>query len=284
MLERRYKQEKELLYSLQKDVLSRVDRYQPKSDTEIQKEFNDAKLAVLGFSKSLGSDAVPEALQQYLSGLALSEDMNDKVWGLNKRWNAKLLVESVIWKTLYRGFLKDPFRIYGPSDDYMVTWRELFEEGQDKDFYPTPSELSEQWRIITAKSLDALCHRDSKLSNDVAIGMKRFLEQSLGPIGYQPEQHKDELNHIITSARKLAKTLSTQKARLRLFLPAIGEHYSTKKVYDHKLEPANKYGDELERGEVLFVVAPGLRKWGDGNGCSLGTVKDVIAAKVLISE
>jgi hypothetical protein len=144
--------------------------------------------------------------------------------------------------------------------------------------------MSEQWRVITAKSLDALCHKNPNLSNDAAIWAESYLEELLGPIGYQPEQHKDELNYIITSAQKLAKTLSTQKARLRVFLPEIGMRYSTKEVYDYKLEPANRHGDELESGDVLFVVVPGLRKWGDGNGRSLDTVEDGIAAKVLISE
>jgi hypothetical protein len=110
-------------------MLSRVDRYQPKSDAEIQKEFNDVKLAALGFSKGLASNVTSEVLRQCLSGLALSEDMDDKVWGLNERWNSKLLVESAIWNGLYRGFLKDPFRVYGLSNDYLITWRKLFEEG-----------------------------------------------------------------------------------------------------------------------------------------------------------
>lgn len=113
-------------------MLSRVDRYQPKSDAEIQKEFNDVKLAVLGFSKGLASGIAPEELRQCLGGLALSEDMDDTVWELNKRWNSKLLVESVIWKGLYRRFLKDPFRAYEITDDYMIIWRRLFEEGMLK--------------------------------------------------------------------------------------------------------------------------------------------------------
>jgi hypothetical protein len=144
--------------------------------------------------------------------------------------------------------------------------------------------MSEQWRVITAKSLDALCHKNPNRSHDAAIWTKQYLEQMLERIGHHPEQHEDELNYIIASVQKLAKTLSTQKARLRLFVPAIGERYSTKKVYNYKLEPANRHGDELESGNVLFVVVPGLRKWGDGNGHSLETFKDGIAAKVLISE
>jgi hypothetical protein len=128
-LGRLYKQEKELLCSLQEDVLSRVDRYQPKSDAEIQNEFNDVKLAVISFSKSLVSGVAPEVLRHCLDGLALSEDMDDEVWRLNKRWNSKLLVESVIWKELYRGLLKDPFRVYERSNDYINIWRKLFKEG-----------------------------------------------------------------------------------------------------------------------------------------------------------
>jgi hypothetical protein len=287
-----------MLLSLQEDALSRVDHYQPVPDAEIQKEFDIVKLAVVGFSKDLVSKTGPDMLRESLSGLALSSDMDEETWELSKRWNAKLLVESVIWRELYQSLFENPFRVYGSSNDYMAAWKELFESGtfkralsssghlsleltdsqsgSDGDLYPYPSETSEQWRVITVKALDTL-------RSDVTTETRRGLEQRLKPIGYQPEQHEEDINYIITSAQKLAKTLSIQKARLRLFVPEVGERFSAK-VYNYKLESANKHGEDLESGEVSFVVVPGLRKWGDGDGRSLETFNDQIAAKVLITE
>lgn len=66
-------------------------------------------------------------------------------------------------------------------------------------------------------------------------------------------------------------------------MPGVGEHFSNK-AYGHKLYPANKYGEDMESGEILYVVAPGLRKWGDGDGRCLEVVDDIIASKVLIAE
>ncbi|KAF8249041.1 hypothetical protein K440DRAFT_678009 [Wilcoxina mikolae CBS 423.85] len=284
-LHRLYQQDKKLFVSLQEDMLSRVDRYQPKSDSEIRQEFDNVKLAISGMSNILAPKVAPEVLRERLGRLALSANMDDKVWQSNQRRNGKMLVESFMWMELYQLLLKDPFKVYSSSTCYMESWTELFEEGPDGDFYPTPTEMSEQWRVTTANALMALCTKKPQPTTQaVAMDVLHSLESKLKQIGYEKQQHKEDLKYIIKSARMLARTLSTQKARLRLFLPVVGEHFSKRGDCSHKLEPANRFGDELESGEVLFVVMPGLRKWGDGNGHALETVSDMIAARVLISE
>jgi hypothetical protein len=70
-----------------------------------------------------------EVLQESLSGRALSGDMDVKVWETMKKWNSRLLVESVIWKELYESFFENPFRPFGPSEVYIATWNALFGEG-----------------------------------------------------------------------------------------------------------------------------------------------------------
>jgi hypothetical protein len=160
-----------------------------------------------------------------------------------------------------------------------------FQSGpQDLNLYPAPSEASEQWRVVTVNALNELSERDSSACTDIMVGVGSSLVEKLVPIGFQIEKHWKELAAIIYSAQELAKTLSTQKARLRLFLPELGECFSKKKVYKHQLDPANRHGEDMESGEVLFVVAPGLRKWGDGFGRCLEIFNDIIASRVLIAE
>ncbi|KAF8245509.1 hypothetical protein K440DRAFT_405722 [Wilcoxina mikolae CBS 423.85] len=282
-LKYRYKKDQQSLSNLQESALSRVDRYQPLPDSEIEKKLREIGRSVADLSSDLVSNAVLEVLRESLSGQALSEDMHFNVWDNMRKWNSKLVVESVIWKELYERLFQNPFSPFEHSDVYMASWNGLFGEGpQVINDYPPPSEMSEQWRVITFNALNELSQRATQPTTDIVLGALHSLAAKLAPIGFQTDQHLAELLAIISSAEQLAKMFSTQKARLRLFLPRIGERFSKKNVYNHKLDPANRYGEDIESGEVLFVVAPGLRKWGDGNGRCLEIFDDIIPSKVLI--
>jgi len=133
-----YEKDQKLLSNLQESVLSRVDRYQPKSDSEIEKEFREIGRSVVEFSGDLVSDAPLDVLYKSLRGQGLSNDMDSKVWDTMKKWNSRLLVESVIWKELYESLFQNPFRPFGLSDIYMTSWIGLFANGMfDKAYMKT---------------------------------------------------------------------------------------------------------------------------------------------------
>ncbi|KAF8541821.1 hypothetical protein BDD12DRAFT_877829 [Trichophaea hybrida] len=262
-----YQKDQQSLSNLQESALSRVDRYQPLPDSEIEKELREIGRSVTDLSSDLVSKAALEVLRESLSGQALSEDMHLNVWDNMRKWNSRLVVQSVIWKELYERLFQNPFSLFEHSHVHMASWNGLFGEGpQVINDYPPPSEMSEQWRVITFNALNELSQRATQPTADIALGVLHSLADKLVPIGFQSDQHLSELLAIVSSAQQLAKR----------------ERFSKKKVHDHKLDPANRYGEDIDSGKVLFVVAPGLRKWGDGNGRRLDIFDDIIPAKVLI--
>ena len=81
---------------------------------------------------------------------------------------------------------------------------------------------------------------------------------------FSSEAKRDEIHNIVDQALRLAFDFGSQRCRLQLFTPRANEIVlRNTNVY----RDANRSNDEsIGKGTIQLVVAPGLKRTGDGRG------------------
>ncbi|KAI9891435.1 MAG: hypothetical protein M1814_002754, partial [Vezdaea aestivalis] len=93
---------------------------------------------------------------------------------------------------------------------------------------------------------------------------------------------KEKAWEIVGASKELAVIMAKQRCRLELHVPNLKEMH---KLEPHVLSDMDVIRDKEEGSpvnqEVVFVVTPALRKWGNGGGQRLEECTVVVPAEVL---
>jgi hypothetical protein len=144
-----------------------------------------------------------------------------------------------------------------------------------RDYCPPPSELCEKWKSLTAIRLN-------ERFGSEASGCKKArgeLGKLLGFLCKGPKNERtQDLTNVLDSATKLAVTMGQQRCRLELVFPETVDSIGAG-GYEGKVLNFDDTDDPVE-GELVFVVVPGLRKWGNGFGNILSEYEDLEGVQV----
>jgi hypothetical protein len=99
---------------------------------------------------------------------------------------------------------------------------------------------------------------------------KRFHRNILEPLGYkfEKEDERSRLNQVLTPAITLARLVAKQRAIFRFYVPSF-ETSEVKAMGDKNLTNVDDEFPDLSeelKGNIWFVIQPGLVKFGTGKG------------------
>jgi regulator of replication initiation timing len=93
-------------------------------------------------------------------------------------------------------------------------------------------------------------------------------------------RNKFNFENVVEQAHKLALEFGIQRSRLQLFAPQLNEEVPRKtKTYT---DVNNGNAHTVDKGVVQLVVAPGLRRTGDGRGYTFHEAIDIWPAAVYL--
>ncbi|KAI9764516.1 MAG: hypothetical protein M1839_005886 [Geoglossum umbratile] len=277
-LRRESKQWESRFNALSEEMLAGRDRYQPVTDGSLRSDMNILRERV----RTLAKTAVKSLKVSHgefcraLSGKTLTLDIDSNAW-METRSRAGFL-QSTIWNVLYCNLFCSPFQVYGNEGHVEEAWNHLFQKEsvpERRDYCPPPSELCEKWKSLTAIQLD------DSVGNE-ASGYRKTrgeLGKLLGSLCKGPKNERTQhLTNVLDSATKLAVTMGQQRCRLELVFPeTVGSIRAG--AYQGKILNFDDTDDPVE-GELVLVVVPGLRKWGDGFGNNLSEYEDLEGVQV----
>ncbi|KAF2812275.1 uncharacterized protein BDZ99DRAFT_263868 [Mytilinidion resinicola] len=284
------------LDTLQKSALNNVERFQPTQDDELGEQFDGLASAIKVLTREIPTSIDPETLAELFGEWTLLQGVSKAFW--KTKLHMRCLLEAAIWSLLMDTVFSTPFYIFGGNHASvcMQQWMELFAQRDTLEaasesgtfHWPAPSPLCEKWRYVTIEQLKikAIGSDDIPIDpiiqtshQDAKSGIEKLLTDHLSPIA--PALKPLKIQKIIKKAWDLAVEMGTQRCRLQLVSPELGEEYLSG-------ESSNLMGisgcENLRKGRVAFIANPGLRKWGDGHGANLENYFDLKPALVYVEE
>jgi len=275
------------IQTLQKEMLSKVDKTQADTDEQFAKDFCIIASLIKTISRTIHlTDAVD--VVEVLSSSVLQGNVTHKHW--TSRARKKLLVEACVWSILVGMVFRHPFTTYGDQGEMLgAAWSGIFLAGHYNG-WPNPSSLCETWRYTTIESMLRLSSQDfitnGKTKGEYSVlnpgtaktrmGVVAAIESSINTIA-SPASHLDIVS-IVDKAFVLAAKMALQRFRIQIIYPKIGDKFNK-----HSMKPIPDLTDEgINDGMVAYVVNPGLTKWGDTNGKNLEHRYDIIPSLVLL--
>jgi hypothetical protein len=105
-------------------ALSHVDRFEPILDSKLENMFHQILGKIRQFSRYQPRD--PEHLGNQLQEHTLTKHLPQSYWSKSKR-SYQPLLESVVWRRLFKNVFRNPFNIYGDvGKDTFSQWNFLF--------------------------------------------------------------------------------------------------------------------------------------------------------------
>ncbi|KAH8659362.1 hypothetical protein BGZ60DRAFT_517945 [Tricladium varicosporioides] len=255
IMEQRLKDESDKLDKAQKAALALADRFQPKVDEEIQKEYNTVDGRVFSVCKSL-HNLIPEQQEpDQWPREVFWEPFIRPIKFSDKTSRRKVLI-SVVWKFLVDYIFNERFSCFGG-------------EISQKDIGPSgiiETEESARWRATTAEYL-----MHSSPPGSVSTGTQSNLQEKLITIlvdhlGYgNIDKSRVPISNMLRDAESFKRILMRQRAAFEIFVPHPQRDEKTKGK-DDKCLVNNVEEEGKTAGKISFVMKPGLRKRGTGRG------------------
>jgi hypothetical protein len=281
----------EQVHSLQISGLANVQKVQPVSDEQFRRDFGELASLIKSFSRAIklpsGADIaniVP------VSQCTLLYNVQKEHWNSGSR--KKGMIEAYIWSVLIESILNNPFFIFGElCQEVGNQFLNLYGSAHDHD-WPIPCELSERWKYTTIESLLDIFGKEAIINGIPNGGASSSVRESMTNLreGIQasiestftslsPKTDFYQLQPIINKSISLALQMSLQRCRVQIVWPAIGEAY----VLGETIHLSSiSDSEDVEEGNVAFIVNPGLAKWGDAYGKKLEQRLDIVPSMVFV--
>ena len=94
------------------------------------------------------------------------------------------------------------------------------------------------------------------------------------------QDRSEAIRNIMEQASTLAFNLGTQRCRLEFFMPQINKKIN--RDPSTYMDENNQNDVELAGGVIKLIVAPGLRRTGDGRGYSYHEIANICPASVYL--
>lgn len=286
------------LETLQKSLLSNVERFRPTQDDELISNFESLASAIKVITRDVPSSADCNKLAKEFAHYTLIDGVSVSYW--KDRLHRKYLLEAAIWSILMDTIFSTPFYVFGKYADLFTTeWKELFIRAglmQSEPSWPPPSPLCEKWRYVTIEQLQSkvvgerpTSHEREESDNqeidevvdsshqNAKIHIEQALIDALAPVA--PGIKTAKIQKIVRKACELAVQLGLQRCRLQIIAPKLDQEYIANKTADMM---GISGCENIKTGRVAFIANPGLRKWGDGHGGHLDQSLNLVPALVFI--
>lgn len=136
---------------------------------------------------------------------------------------------------------------------------------------PPPHEGQERWKSMTAIQLHERTYRDPEKRKTLLDEMQKRILDILQPLSNSKRgttAWQIYLSKIVATAAELASTMAQQRCRIELFRSNVTSLREDDVSSLREMKSiADIGGSPLAR--PLFLVTPGLRKWGNGWGQNL---------------
>ncbi|OCK82313.1 hypothetical protein K432DRAFT_349279 [Lepidopterella palustris CBS 459.81] len=281
------------LETLQKSMLSNVERFRPTQDDEIGEDFKALAAAVKVVTRDVPSTADTNKLAEGFKSYSLIQGVSVSHW--KHKLHRKFLLEAAIWSVLMDTVFSTPFYVFGKYADFFTG--QWMDSSESRDFsWPSPSPLAEKWRYITSEQLrrkiggkslvdgpggeGGNCETDEVVVSsheDTKGAVVAILTEILTSVA--PSTKSAKIEKIVKKACDLALKLGIQRCRIQLVAPMLKQQYIAKKTAGIAVISGC---EDVKVGRVEFVANPGLRKWGDGHGDHLDESLDLVPALVFI--
>ncbi|KAF1944789.1 hypothetical protein EJ02DRAFT_305921, partial [Clathrospora elynae] len=276
---------------LQQEMLANVERIQSISDEQFQQQYRNLSSAIKVLSRSVSPQAFDKTTGSY-GEFRLLQGVPEEYWGTRSR--KKSQIEAVVWSILVDKVFWNPFVAFGTADPVLAAlaavWTDTFGSYHYHE-WPIPSASSETWRYITFEHLFRSVPRDIFAGEDsdsnTAGGKKSVVDAQYAVLfqlcqvfqGLEPDYDTERLIPIVHKAFALAVDMFSQRCRFQIMWPQLGEEYLFGETTGLTSMPDS---DEVQSGRVVFIVNPGLTKWGDAHGKCLDQRLDIVPALVFI--
>ncbi|KAJ4295218.1 hypothetical protein N0V90_007229 [Kalmusia sp. IMI 367209] len=273
--------------SLQRQLLQNVKKIEPVSDADFSTEFRSLVSSIKSLTRpirNVDTSAIlrtDEIRQCVLLGRVGRERLIPSV-------RVRSIIESFVWSVLYTWVFSSPFYIY-QLDDLAMNFLDVFGENH-KHEWPTPTSLSEQWRLITTEQLlgcvgeQAVTHgrmmgASPQLEENIRSARSRVKDSIIGPLcRISPGTDFSRVDTIVNKAFTLSLRMSLQRCRMQVVYPEVGDIYLNGQVDLTSIAES----DTVEEGKVALIASPGFAKWGDAQGEHLDQRLDLVPAMVLV--
>lgn len=272
---------------LQNDMLAKVEKVEAATDEELAREFRNLVSLIKTFTREVRTIGEEKDIDILCSGIMLTGAARHH-WSTRAR--KKCLLEAWVWSVLIDSVFRSPFAIYRTRwDGLNAVWKNLFGEAHCHG-WPYPTALSEAWRCTTMDQMigvigqgavvqDSLKERFNYIQQD-SLEVRDNIMNALHTVLKHNSlaEQMPQICQIIEKAFDMAAKISTQRSRIQVTFPSVGE------VFDKAAMSAmpDPDGEDIENGIVTFVVHPGLSKWGDANGKKLDHRYDIVPSRVQI--
>ncbi|KAJ4295216.1 hypothetical protein N0V90_007227 [Kalmusia sp. IMI 367209] len=277
---------------LQTELFANVEKVETVSDDTFAKDFRILASAIKSLSRSVD---IPDKIHvldiDFIRPGILVADVDKR--SLKTRQHKKAIVEAFIWSMLINDVFSTPSSIWGRKyAAYFVGWTQIFGDGH-ANRSPIPTELAERWRYTTVERLVEMSGNEvitDGLVGDNEIDMQESILQA----------RKDTIDHILATlqtlspgvplmqipdiidkAFSLALQMALRRCRVQIVIPKIGEQYVLGETSHLRSVLDN---EDIEEGNVAFIVKPGLAKWGDAHGKKLDQRCEIVPAEVFVTE
>ncbi len=282
---------REQVQSLQKEMLTKVEKVQAITDDQFARDFRALASTVKALSRRT------RLIDKVDIFMYLGSRLDPKFLPYNRfaECKKKDCIEIYVWCILLDTVFSRPLKIFGDRlATVEYTWHMLFGP-HDHHNWPMPTPSCEAWRYLTTERLVEIVGQDT-----ITDGKRKEVHHSIGSFDSKVEDgvieaqakvfgtiHSglsqvsldvdvEQIKLIINKAFSLALQVSLQRARIQIICPKIGSRF----VVEEMSCLANADDNDLEDGTVAFVVNPGLTKWGDALGKDLDVRYDIVPALV----
>jgi hypothetical protein len=280
---------------LQQEMLANVERTSSMSDEQFEKQYRQLASAIKGATRSVSSQSFDMKTGSYCD-FRLLQGVPEEYWDTRSRKKSRL--EAMVWSILVDNVFLNPFVAFGTQIPVLgglaLVWTDTFGSSHHYD-WPVPSPSSEMWRQITIEHLLRSTDRavfagdepfEVEHGNDFqrsVHGAKCTVFQQIYRIfeDLEPGYDGTRLEAIVHKAFTLAIDMFSQRCRLQIMWPEVGEKYLFGETTGLTSIPES---EETLSGRVAFTVNPGLTKWGDAYGKCLDQRLEIVPALVFIEE
>jgi hypothetical protein len=286
---------REQIQELQKEMLARVQKVQAVSDEQFAQNFRAIIGHIKSLSRSVRLNPGADLLQVLGSGFLLL-DTDNRHW--RTRQNQKYYIEAWIWSVLLEHVFVTPFAMFGSASSiWDKAWVMLY-GNRHEGRLPPPSASSELYQCTISTEFVRLAGKETVLSGQdgayisskgqaprLAEGALKCREQVATTIGAKlatisSTVDVSQVSPIVNRSFALALEMSLQKCRLQITYPAVGAAFHSSSMSSMP----DLDGDDINDGNVAFIVNPGLTKWGDANGKKLSQRYDIVPSLVQLQR
>jgi hypothetical protein len=283
----------EQLRELQQEMLAKVEKVQSTPDEQFAQDFRSLAAAIKGLSRSIDPGLL-EKKEDDFKEFFLVQNVPIKYW--TSRSRKKCLVEAILWSDLLALVFYSPFAVFGEIGGPLRSlWSDVFGDDQNP-WWPRPSTRCETWRCTTVEQLlervdrEELIHGRKTEAQDSNSRLQKSVSDARALVRYQIESISKwlatdfdgaKVQAVVDKAFALAISIATQRSRLQIICPSIGQQYRQGWTPSLVSIPES---EDVTHGHVGFIVNPGLRKWGDAHGQNLDQWLDVVPSLVYIEQ